>query len=570
MPKRCSTLSDASQKPPASPIEAAPPQEFATGVKSGAYTLGGPLAWYACFLVCMTQAMSMVDRQILAILVPRIKADLQIGDAEMGLLYGTVFALFYAVFSLPLGRLADGWIRTRLLSLCIAGWSMMTALAGFANGFALLAFSRLGVGIGEASVQPAGMSLLSDVFPKAMRGTVTAMIAAAVALGLGAAIWLGGAIADWWDAAYPQGAGAPLGLKGWQAAFVIAALPGFLLAVLLARLPEPERGVADGIKHAPDPAPLRASWETLAAILPISAWINLARRKASPKVWTANIGGLIAIIAIAIALTQWTNGLRDVNPVALRIGSLNLGGNALQWIVVGLGAYIMLCWAQSLKLRDAPAYAVIIKSPSVILLIVLAALQTVINYGVMAWTATYLITEFDLTAARVGLVFGALSGGIGILGPMIAGPISDWARRRSGAGRMMVTLVSLVVSPPLALMTYSAETSLGFYLWFSTFSIALTMWLPPIYATMLDLVLPRMRGAVISFYILTMTIIGLGLGPYAVGLISDLNGGDLGFAIKQVFWLSPVIALLTFIVVRRLSKDEGLMLERARAAGEAV
>ena len=79
--------------------------------------------WYALFLVSSAQAMSLLDRQILSILAPSIREDLQIGDAELGLLYGTVFALFYALFSLPLGRLVDGWIRTRLLAICIAAWS---------------------------------------------------------------------------------------------------------------------------------------------------------------------------------------------------------------------------------------------------------------------------------------------------------------------------------------------------------------------------------------------------------------------------------------------------------------
>lgn len=167
--------------------------------------LGGRAAWYALFLIAMTQAVSMIDRQILAILVPRIKADLRIGDAEMGLLYGTVFALFYAVFSLPLGRLADGWIRTRLLAVSIMGWSAMTALAGFANGFALLALSRLGVGIGEASVQPAGFSIISDVFSKERRGFAASVIAASVALGLGAALTIGGSVADAWDRSYADG-----------------------------------------------------------------------------------------------------------------------------------------------------------------------------------------------------------------------------------------------------------------------------------------------------------------------------------------------------------------------------
>src|SRR5688500_10151303 len=88
--------------------------------------------WYALSLVSSAQAMSLLDRQILSILAPAIKADLQIGDAELGLLYGTVFSLFYALFSLPLGRLADGWVRTRLLGICIAAWSVFAGLAGVA------------------------------------------------------------------------------------------------------------------------------------------------------------------------------------------------------------------------------------------------------------------------------------------------------------------------------------------------------------------------------------------------------------------------------------------------------
>ena len=84
-------------------------------------------AYYALALVAATNMVSLLDRNILAILAPAIKADLHIGDAEMGLLYGTVFALFYALFSLPLGRLADGWIRTRLLATSISFWSIATA-----------------------------------------------------------------------------------------------------------------------------------------------------------------------------------------------------------------------------------------------------------------------------------------------------------------------------------------------------------------------------------------------------------------------------------------------------------
>ena len=161
-------------------------------------------------LVALANAMSLLDRNILAILAPRIKHDLGIGDAEMGLLYGTVFALFYALFSLPLGRLADGWVRTRLLGIALAFWSLATGLAAAAQGFALLALSRLGVGIGEGAAQPAGYSLVFDHYAKPRRGFAMAVIAAAIALGLGGSSVLGGVAADWWDQLHAGGA-APLG-----------------------------------------------------------------------------------------------------------------------------------------------------------------------------------------------------------------------------------------------------------------------------------------------------------------------------------------------------------------------
>jgi hypothetical protein len=237
-------------------------------------------AWYALLLVALTNAMSLLDRQILAILAPAIKKDLNVGDAEMGLLYGTVFALFYALFSLPVGRLADGWVRTRLLAISILFWSAATGLAGLTTSFALLALSRLGVGIGEAATQPGGTSLIYDYWPRERRGFVMAVMASAIALGLGGSLILGGLAAHWWDASYASG-GAPLNLKGWQFAFLVAAAPGFVLAGFLWTLREPVRGGMDGITTPPDPHPFRASAELLGAVTPVLHWLAMKRRGAS-------------------------------------------------------------------------------------------------------------------------------------------------------------------------------------------------------------------------------------------------------------------------------------------------
>jgi MFS family permease len=530
--------------------------------------LGGRAAWIALMLVSLAQAMSMVDRQVLAILVPRIKADLHIADAEMGLLYGTVFALFYAIFSLPLGRLADGWVRTRLLGLSIFGWSLMTALAGFANSFGVLALSRLGVGIGEASAQPAGMSLLADSFPKSQRGIIGAAMSCAVAVGIGAALLIGGSTADWWDKAWPIGA-APLGLKGWQAAFIAAAIPGLVLSVFILRMPEPRRGAADGIVTEPDPHPFRASTATLGALLPITCWLNLARLRAGIGAYALNLAALALIVLAMHGLTVWTDSLRPHAP-PLNLAGLSIGGNTVQWSITGFGLYVMFNWLQGLRLSDKPAFVLILKSPAMILTLLIAALQTLINYGVMGWIPTYLIQHFHQSPTSVGVVFGPVSALVGIIGPLVAGPIADWAYKYTPRGRMWVTAVSLTLSPIFAFLTFRAPDIAGFYFWFVCYGLVLTLWLPSIYATFLDLVLPRMRGVMTSLYILLMTIIGLGLGPYTVGMASDLNGGDLGSAILSVYWIGPLIVVLTFAALWRLPQDEAAVVERARAAGEAV
>ena len=131
----------------------------------------GAYAWYALIVLVIVYILNFIDRQILSILAEDIKADLGLEDAQIGFLYGTAFAVFYALFGIPLGRLADSWYRGRLMALGLALWSSMTALSGFANSFGMLAVARVGVGIGEASASPAAYSMISDYFPKERRAT---------------------------------------------------------------------------------------------------------------------------------------------------------------------------------------------------------------------------------------------------------------------------------------------------------------------------------------------------------------------------------------------------------------
>ncbi|MEO6152910.1 MAG: MFS transporter [Croceibacterium sp.] len=523
--------------------------------------------WYALTLVAAAQGVSLLDRQILSILAPAIKADLKIGDAELGLLYGTLFSLFYALFSLPLGRLVDGWIRTRLLAICVLAWSGFAGLSAFANSFAMLGVSRLGVGVGEAAAQPAANSIIFDTFPRARRGTAMAAMGVATALGLGLSMTLGGVVAGWWDARFPGGA---FGFSGWQAAFIIAALPGLLLAWLIYRLPEPVRGGVDGIASPPDPHPFKASAEVLGAVTPGTNWYYLWRRDAGARQWAVNLISLAVIIVVCVTMERWAEGFSPSKAPPLQVLGHGVNSHMLQWFVVGFGAFVILNMFQSLKLTDRPAYNVV-RSPSVILLMVIAGLQTSINYGVMGFTPSLLNRTFGLSMAQAGLQFGLLAAFLAIIGPVIAGPLSDWlTARMGGRGRVLLTLFSLGLSPLIGVWTYSAQELSSFYVRFAVYSIVLTLWLPPVYSLLYDLVLPRMRGVTSSLFIIITTLLGLGMGPYFVGIVSDRNGGDLAKAIMSINLVAPVTVVCLLVVLWRINREEATVLDRARAGGEAV
>jgi MFS transporter, Spinster family, sphingosine-1-phosphate transporter len=522
-------------------------------------------AYYALALVALTQAMSLLDRQILAILAPAIKIDLKIGDAEMGLLFGTVFALFYALFSLPLGRLADGWKRGKLLSICLVFWSAATALGGVASGFGTLALSRLGVGIGEAATQPAGTSLVYDYWPKHRRGFVMAVMASAIAMGIGGSLILGGVAAGWWDQTWGLSPGksamAPFGLKGWQFAFLVAATPGFILAAFLWFLHEPERGVMDGIPTLTDPHPFRASAQVLGSVLPGLNWLSLGRFKVGAAIWRDNLIWLAGIFVAMVALVALTSHVSPRPP--LDFGSFTLSPHALQWSVIGFGLFVLVNFMQNMKITDGQAHRVISGSPTLILVMIIGSLQGMINYGMMAFNPSFIMKQYGQTMGEAALQFGFVSAGMGIIGPLIWGPLSDKLNLKfPGAGRAYVAMFAMGLSPLMSFWVYFAPDATGFYLRFIPYSLVLTGWLPPLYAIMYDQVLPRMRGITTSAYLLMSTIIGLGIGPYFVGMMSDATG-NLRTAMLCVNAAAVPIFLLLLVVAKRAQRDEAGLLERA-------
>jgi hypothetical protein len=295
----------------------------------------------------------------------------------------------------------------------------------------------------------------------------------------------------------------------------------------------------------------------------------MAARRVGARYWVTNLLATVLVIAGAVALTRFTSALSP-RPL-LHLGMLAVNPHALQWGVVGFGALVIANLLQRLRIADPPAFEVITRSPALLLCIGVGALQMMINYGAMGFTPSFLMKHYGLSPATTGLQFGLLAGALGMVGPLIAGPLSDRINVRfPGAGRAWVTLVSLGVSPLIAIWVYHAPTPGAFYARFVLYSLVLTAWYPPLYAIMFEQVLPRMRGITSSLYIIVTTLTGIGIGPFVVGMISDANGGNLAGAILSINWVAPAIVAMLIALVLCVNRDEERLLERARRGGEPL
>lgn len=201
-----------------------------------------PYAWYVLWLLFAVNAVNFVDRQILAILQEGIREDLALSDTQLGFLQ-MGFSVFYVVAGFPIAWLADRGVRRSIIAGGLAIFGAVTSLSGAAQSFVQLALARIGVGIGEASVGPAAGSLLADYFPLARRSSAFAVYSTAIHIG----IFLGFALGGWIAQDY-----------GWRWAFLVAGLPGVVLAVLVRlTLREPIRGAMDPTRADREAPPVR-------------------------------------------------------------------------------------------------------------------------------------------------------------------------------------------------------------------------------------------------------------------------------------------------------------------------
>lgn len=192
-------------------------------------------------VLTIAYAVSFLDRQILALLVQPIKQDLGISDTQMSLLLGLAFAVFYTMLAIPLGRMADRRSRRGMIAIGITVWCLMTAACGLAKNFFQLFIARLGVGVGQAPLNAAALSMISDYFPRERRGKAIAFYSMGISLGGGIALLVGGQVIGFVSSAPPVTLPLVGELAAWQTVLLWVGLPGLIIAALMATVTEPVR-----------------------------------------------------------------------------------------------------------------------------------------------------------------------------------------------------------------------------------------------------------------------------------------------------------------------------------------
>ena len=210
------------------------------------------LVWVV-FILTVASTFSIIDRQILNVMIGPIKRDLALTDSQMGLLMGLAFAVLYNLLSYPAGWLADRYSRRNLMAAGIASWSAMTMVCGMAHSYLALFLARMGVGVGEAALAPAAYSTLSDYFKAAKLPLAIGVVGAAPFLGQGLAGLVGGPLIDYLEARPHMDVPVLGDIYSWQAVFWLVGLPGLVVALLFFTLREPaRRGKAEaGSKGVP-------------------------------------------------------------------------------------------------------------------------------------------------------------------------------------------------------------------------------------------------------------------------------------------------------------------------------
>ncbi|MEI4509415.1 MFS transporter [Sphingopyxis sp. CCNWLW253] len=352
---------------------------------------GPASAWWAVAVFMIFQIVSMIDRQVMSVLIPEMRADLGLNDFQISLVQGLAFALFYGVMGLVIGGLVDRYSRRKIMFAGIVVWSIAAAGTGLARNYMQLFAGRLLVGAGEAAISPAAQSMLSGIFPRNRLTTPIACVTVAGALGISISYALGGYLLELFTA-QPLG-GLFAELAPWRQVLVVTGLPGVLIAFLAFTVRTPVRK-----RDAPDTRQ-GASWGHFFAFV---------RVHKKPVIGLVVGSGLMAL-AIQGSMIWTPTYARRV----LGMGAGDVGGGmsiavAFGSVVGGLAFGLLMDRLYSRGIRDAS-----LRLAATFGLIIPPIVAAAIAYG----DPTYLFASFALMMFTMGATFGPIMAAIQMLAP---------------------------------------------------------------------------------------------------------------------------------------------------------
>ncbi len=250
------------------------------------------VSWYATLMLAFLYWMSLLDRFIISLLVDPIKADLGLTDVQFGLLQGIGFLISFTLFGFVFGVLADRKDRRKLIYIGVTIWSVASAGCGLAQNFWHLLVARIGLGAGEASLNPSASSMISDLFPRDRLTSAMAVYSIGATVGSGTALILGGTIIAW-VASFGDIVLPVIGpVATWQMVFFIVGLPGLAFALMVFTFPEPVR------RNRTQMMPEQGSW--------FSAYANLFRfARSRSRFFVAHYGGFTLAASVVNGCVVW-------------------------------------------------------------------------------------------------------------------------------------------------------------------------------------------------------------------------------------------------------------------------
>ena len=408
-------------------------------------------AYYALGILTIVYSINFIDRQLLSILQESIKADLMLSDAQLGLLTGFAFALFYTFAGLPIASLADRSNRRNIVAISLTIWSGMTAISGLAQNYWQLLAARVGVGIGEAGGSPPSHSMISDIFPPEKRASAIGFYSTGISIGILFGFLFGGWLNEFF---------------GWRVAFFVVGIPGVLLAlVLYLTVPEPIRGLAENRASTGD------------------------------------------------------------NPSMMTVFKVLLSRRSFLFMALG------------------------------------AAMNAFAGYSTANWVASFMIRTHQMPTGELGTWLALIIGVGGAIGVFGAGVIADKLGKTDKRWYMWVAVCACVISIPLQISTFWVDDPYTALMCMVIPSVLSNAYLGATIASVHGMVGLKMRAVSSALLFFILNMIGLGMGPTTVGLVSDLlvdqHGVDsLRYAMMYIIPTAMFMSGVFYLVAARYVRND--------------